>query len=72
MYEIIDCLRRIAIAIERLSKNDLAVEYLEQRLSDLKREFSGCKTQFEFNEFECKHLAIDELEKVLINLKELK
>lgn len=72
MYEIVDCLRRIAIAIERLSKNDFVVEYLEQRLTELKKEFSGCKTQFEIYEFECNHLAIEELENLLINLKRLK
>lgn len=69
MYEIVDCLRRIAIAVERLSKNDSAVKCLENRLYELKREFNSCETQLEICEFECKHLAIEELENLLINLK---
>ena len=71
MYEIVDCLRRIARAVENLNQNnESAIEIIENRLADLKREFSGCKTQFEIYEFECNHLGIEELENLLINLKE--
>lgn len=73
MYEIVDCLRRIAQAVENLKQNnESAIDIIENRLAELKREFRTCKTQFEIYEFECNHLAIEELENLLINLKRLK
>ena len=73
MYEIVDCLRRIARAVEDLKQNnERVIGVIENRLAELKREFSACETQFEIYEFECNHLAIEELENLLINLKRLK
>ena len=70
MYEIVDCLRRIAQAVENLKQNnESAIDIIENRLVELKREFSACETQFEIYEFECNHLSIEELETLLINLK---
>ena len=70
MYEIVDCLRRIAQAVENLKQNnESAIDVIENRLVELKREFRACETQFEIYEFECNHLAIEELERLLINLK---
>ena len=69
MYEIVDSLCRIARAVENLKpNNERAIAIIENRLAELKSEFRACETQFEIYEFECNHLAIEELENLLINL----
>lgn len=60
-------------AVENLKQNNKRIiAIIENRLADLKREFSVCKTQIEIYEFERNHLAIKELENLLITLKGLK
>ena len=70
MYEIINILNRIALAIENLSQNnEKAINIIECRIAELKREYERCKTFYEISIFESEHLAIEELERLLINLK---
>lgn len=70
MYEIINILNRIALAIENLSQNnEKAINIIECRIAELKREYDRCKNFYEISIFESEHLAIEELERLLINLK---